>query len=73
MVEIEPLPIIWSKKFKLWPNVFYAMVELFLGTTNFFGHWINGGKWTIVKKIKATIIINWLLGLVIEKLGNRKN
>jgi hypothetical protein len=25
------------------------------------------------KKFRATILKNWLLGLVIEKLGNQKN
>jgi len=53
MVEIEPLLIIFMIK------TFQIMTKFVLGNGRMFfrwqpiflGHWINGGKWTIVKKI----------------------
>ncbi len=56
MVEIEPLPIIWLKFFKLWPNLFWATVKLFLGGNQFF--WVIGSmveSEPLSKTFKATI------------------
>jgi hypothetical protein len=50
------------------------MVECFLGGNQFF--WVIGSmveNEPLSKKFRAIIFIKWLLGLVIEKLGNQKN